>query len=135
MKSKYFKVHEFVPEHMYKRYGEKAWRFIQPGLIRIYDTLKERFPNGTITINNYAYGGNRYWSGLRTPESPYYSETSIHSFGGGGDSKFSAYAEEDVRQDIIDNPEIYPDVKGIEMGISWLHVDTRNEDEVVLFYP
>lgn len=135
MRSKYFKVHEFVPEHIYKKYGEKAWRFIQLGLIRTYDTLKERFPNGSITINNYFWNGNRHWSGLRTPKSPYYSETSIHSFGGAGDSIFSEYDIEEVRQDIINNPEIYPDVKGIEMEVSWLHVDVRNEDEVVLFYP
>ena len=135
MVSKYYYVHEFVPEHIYKEYGEKAWRFINAGLIETYDTLKERFPKGSITINNYFWGGDRHWSGLRTPQSPYYSETSIHSLGGAGDSIFSDYTAEEVRQDIINNPEIYPHVKGIEMGISWLHVDTRNEYEVKLFYP
>ena len=135
MQSKYYKIHEFVPEHIYKKFGEKAWRFINTGLIRTYDKLKERFPKGSITINNYFWGGDRHWSGLRTPNSPYYSETSIHTFGGAGDSVFSAYTAEEVRQDIINHPEEYPDVKGIEMGISWLHVDTRNEDKVQLFYP
>jgi len=135
MKSKSFKIHEFVPKHIYEKFGEKAWRFIDAGLIHTFDTIKKRFPKGSITINNYFWGGKREWSGLRTPVSPYYSETSIHTFGGAGDAVFSAYDTEEIRQDIINNPELYPYVKGIEMGISWLHVDTRNEDELQLFYP
>jgi len=135
MKSKSFKIHEFVPKHIFDKFGEKAWRFINPKLIKTFDTIKERFPNGSVTINNYYWGGNRHWSGLRTPTSPHYSETSIHSLGGAGDAVFSDYTAEEVRQDIIDNPEVYPYVKGIEMEISWLHVDVRNEDEISLFYP
>ena len=135
MKSKHFEIHELVPKHIFEKYGEKAWRFINPMLIISLDTIKERFPKGTMTINNYFWGGDRHWSGLRTPISPYYSETSIHSFGGGGDSIFSDYEAEEIRQDIINNPDIYPHIKGIEMGISWLHTDVRNEDEVKLFYP
>lgn len=135
MISKYYKVHEFVPEHIYKKYGEKAWRFIDSRLISSFDTIKERFPNGTVTLNNYFWGGNRHWSGIRTSKSPDYSETSMHSFASAGDAVFSEYEAEEIRQDIIANPEIYPYIKGIEMGISWLHIDTRNEDKLQLFYP
>ncbi len=133
MKSKYFEIHELVSEELYERKGEGAWRYVPVLLIVALDTVKERFPNGTMTINNYAWGGNRKWSGVRTPDSPYYSLTSIHSFLGAIDAIFSAYDAEEVRQDIINNPEIYPMVKGIELGISWLHMDIRNEDELVTF--
>jgi len=135
MKSKKFKIHELVPPHIYKKFGKKAWRFIDSRLIESIDQLKEDFPKGTMTINNYKWKGNRKWSGLRTPKSPDYSETSMHSFGSAIDAVFSNYSAKEVRKFIINNPEKYPHIKGLEMGVSWLHCDTRNEDKLVKFYP
>jgi len=51
MKSKYFEIHELVSKDMYHLKGEKAWRYVHKDLIKAIDTLKERFPNGTATIN------------------------------------------------------------------------------------
>lgn len=133
MKSKYFKIFELVPLHIYKKYGDKAFMFLDDRLLKSIDTLKEIFNKGTITINNYYWGGDRNWSGLRTPESPYYSPTSQHSFGRAVDCIFSKYDVEEVRKFIIDNPDKFPYIKGIELGVSWLHIDVRNSDEVILF--
>ena len=133
MISKYFKVQELVPEHIYLARGEKAWELIDDRVISTIDTLKERFPKGTMTINNWLWGGDREWSGLRTSDSPYYSWTSQHSFGRAIDAVFSAYEVEEVRQDIIDNPEVYPYIKGLELEVSWLHIDTRNCDKLKVF--
>lgn len=133
MKSRYFKIHELVPEHIYKSHGEKAWKLIDDRLIKSIDTLKEHFNLGTMTINNYFWNGDRYWSGLRTPESPYYSETSQHSFGRAADAIFSDYTAEEVRHYIIDNIHLFPHIKGLELGVSWLHVDVRNEDYLTRF--
>ncbi len=135
MKSKSFKIHELVPRKMYNQYGEKAWRYVDVRLIETIDKLKEIFNQGTMTINNYGFGGNREWSGIRTPDSKWYSYGSQHSFANAFDIVFSAYEADVVRQYIIDNPEEFPHIKGIEMGISWVHIDVRNEDEVQLFYP
>ena len=74
MKSKYFKIFELVPLHIYKIYGEGAWKFIDPRLIEMIDLIKEHFNKGTMAINNYRWGGDRNWSGLRTPKSPYYRD-------------------------------------------------------------
>ena len=135
MKSKHFEIHELVPQYIYNKYGEKAWRFIDPRLIETIDTIKEVFPLGKATINNYVWGGNRNWSGLRTPRSDYYSETSMHSQGKAVDIVFTEYNVEHVRKYIIKNPDIFPYIKGLEMDIHWLHLDTRNEDTLVCFYP
>ena len=132
MKSKYFKVYEFAPKHMYEKYSEKAWRFVSVSMIETADTLKERFNLGTMTINDYFWGGQYEWSGIRSPESPEYSKTSMHTFGA-IDSKFSDYTAQEVRNDIINNPHIYPHVKGLELGVSWVHTDFRNEDNLVTF--
>ena len=137
MKSKHFKIQELVPEHIYKARGEKSWELLDEKLLKTIDTLKEQFPKGSMTINNWLWGGNRNWSGLRTPDSPDYSETSQHTFGRAADMKFSAYDEADVRKFIINNPEMFPYVKGIEdfKGMTWVHIDVRNtlNDTVSLF--
>ena len=133
MKSKYFKLHELVPRKMYEEYGEKAWRYVDTRLIETIDTLKEHFNLGTMTINNYYWGKSREWSGIRTPDSPYYKYGSQHSYANALDIVFSHYTAEEVRRYIIDNPHIFKYVKGLELGVSWVHLDTRNEDLITLF--
>ena len=133
MKSKYFKIHELVPPHIYNKFKNKAWKFIDSRLIETIDTLKEIFNKGTMIINNYYWNGGRKWSGLRTPESPYYSETSQHSLGNAVDILFSDYKVEEVRRYILNNIDKFPYIKGMELDVSWLHIDTRNEDNLVTF--
>jgi hypothetical protein len=133
MKSKYFKVHEIVPKKMYEKYGEKSWRYVDVRLIETIDILKEHFNLGTMTINNYYWNGNREWSGIRTPESKWYSYGSQHSFANAIDAIFSDYSAQEVRNYIIDNKHIFKHVKGLELGVSWLHFDVRNEDDMILF--
>lgn len=135
MQSKYFKIHELVPKHIYYKFGDNAWRFIDEKLIETIDTLKEHFSSGTITINNYSWGGDREWSGLRTPESIFYSETSMHSFGKAVDMVFSDYSSDEVRLYIKKNKIYFPHVKGIEEDITWVHLDVRNEEYLTLFSP
>lgn len=133
MKSKHFEIYELVSKDLYHLKWESAWRYVPEDLITAIDTIKERFPKGTMTINNYFWGGDREWSGLRTPDSKYFSLTSMHSFMRAVDAVFSDYDVEEVRQDIIDNPSIYPTIKGLELGVSWLHIDCRNEDKLITF--
>ena len=138
MESKYFKVKELVPLNIVNVLNEQVlWNMIDDSLIETIDTLKEVFDKGTITINNYLWGGDRGWSGLRTIGSPYYSKTSMHSVGKAVDCIFSGYDVEEVRQYILDNPDKFPHVGGIELGVSWLHVDVRDRvnGSIVTFYP
>lgn len=133
MASKHFRIEELVPQHIFDAKGERAWETIDSRLVATIDAIKDRFPKGTMTINNWFWHGDREWSGLRTSDSPYYSWTSQHTFGRAIDAVFSAYDTEEVRQYIIDNPDEFPYVKGIELGTSWLHVDVRNCDIIKKF--
>ena len=127
MKSKKFKIHELVPLRLHNTvHPDVLWRMIDPRLIETIDTIKETFPEGSMTINNYMWGGNRGWSGLRTKDSDYYSPTSQHTLGKAIDAIFSKYDVEDIRQFILNNPDKFPHVGGIELGVSWLHVDVRD---------
>lgn len=134
MRSKHFKLPELVPLPLLNSIHEELlWKMLDPKLIESVDAIKEKFPKGTMTINNYFWGGERRWSGIRTKESPWYSPTSQHSVGKAIDAVFSEYSTEEVRQYIIDNPDEFPHIKGIEIEVSWLHVDVRSSDKVRLF--
>lgn len=137
-----FKLQEYLPKEVYDMHGEGGWSLVDVKLVASVEAIKERFPKGTMTINNWSFGGNRNWSGLRTPDAlKYYSKTSQHSLHPlelvfkAIDAIFSDYDANEVRQYIIDNPEEFPYIKGIEMGVSWLHIDTRNRDTILLFKP
>ena len=132
MKSKHFLIHELVPKKMYKRYGEAAWRYIDRDMIADIDKLKEIFSNGTMTINNYKFGGSREWSGIRTPESKYYSYGSMHSYGKAFDIVFSEYDAEEVRQYILNNQDKFIAITRMEDGVSWLHIDKANTNKDVI---
>jgi len=134
-RSKYFRLHELVDRTTYENYGEKTWEFFDPSLLKVLDRIKEKFNKGTMTINNWYWRGDRQYSGLRTPESPYYSYTSMHSWGKAFDAVFSAYSAEHVRQYILDNIVDFQEIKGIEIDISWLHIDTRNREDLITFKP
>ena len=138
MISNYFLLEELVPPTVFKERGSLAWELLDDRLIQTIDTIKKRFPLGTMTINNWVWGGNRQWSGLRTPEAiKYYSPFSQHAFGRAIDTIFSAYTTEEVRQYILDNPLEFPHVKGVELGVGWLHIDCRNtvDTKVKVFHP
>jgi len=138
MKSKHFILQEFVPKELYEKYKDKCWEFLDPDLIKVVDIIKEEFPEGTCTINNWKWGGDRNWSGIRTPNSPYYSYSSMHSWGKAVDMVFSKYSADEVRRFIIDNPKNYKEfecIKGIETDISWVHIDTRNRETRITFKP
>ena len=132
MKSKYFKVHEIVPKVLYNKYGEKAWRYVDIRLIETIDKLKEHFSEGSMTINNYKWNGAREWSGIRTSDSPYYSVGSQHSYANALDIVFSEYTAKEVRDYILNNLDEFPHIKGLEVA-TWLHIDVRNEDNIVIF--
>ena len=134
-KCKYFKIHELVPKQVFEDRGEKAWELLDERLLITLDRLRNRY--GRMTVNNYYWGGGREWSGLRTPDSPYYSKYSQHSFGRGADSLFKDVTVDEVRQDILNNPDdpCFEFINSLELGVNWLHFDVRNCDRVKTYYP
>jgi len=133
-RSKHFIIEELVPKELYDLVKEDTlWELFDERLLETIDKLKETFNEGSITINNWKWNGDRTQSGLRTKDSKYYSPTSQHSLGKAVDCIFSSYNVDSVRQYIINNPDEFPYVKGIERDVSWLHIDTRLRDDVLVF--
>ena len=138
MKSKRFKIQELVPLHLYNLLHEDAlWNLFDEGLIKSIDAIKEKFPNGSIIINNYAWSGTRTQSGIRTKDSKYYSEGSMHSVGKAVDMVFTKYTADEVREYILKNQGEFPFIRRIEEDVSWLHIDCKytGNDDIITFKP
>lgn len=135
--SKNLWLDEYIPKGLYMELNHKPDILIgllDRRLIHADQMLRDRF--GPVTINNWWYGGERNWSGIRTPDSPYYSKTSQHSCGRASDKIFNyAYASE-VREYI---KGMYQElgITCIEENVSWTHSDVRwtRSDELLIVYP
>lgn len=135
----HFDVHELVPRHVYLDRGQKALQLLDPRGLIFIDYLRDMF--GRATINNYMWGGDREWSGLRTYGSPYYSRYSQHPFGRAFDILFEEYSAVEVRMWLEDNVGRWQKATGVksitlEEGVDWVHVDFRNNfDGYNSFWP
>ncbi|MCO6501358.1 MAG: hypothetical protein J5I47_13415 [Vicingus serpentipes] len=123
-------LHEYIPESLYVKYAKSKPHYLigllDKKLITVDQFMRERY--GKVTINNWYYGGNRNWSGIRTPDSPYYSQFSQHSYGRASDKIFKEITAEEVRADIKNNyVSLYKELglSCIEDNVDWLHSDVR----------
>ena len=127
---KNFKTQEFVDKATYTKYGDASIWFIDARILITMDKIRDYFGK-PITVNNWASGKDREWSGLRTPKSPYYSQYSQHSFGRAVDFLVSGVSAQDVRNEIIKNPwhDAFKYITTLEDGVSWVHADMRAHDK------
>ena len=134
--SKNFSLQEFVSPIMFERYGKKALWFIDPRIIESAQSLRDNL-GLSLTINNWAYGGDRWKSGLRTSDMEIYRPFSQHSFGRAVDIISPDITADEMRQHIISNQELYPHITTLEGDVSWLHMDCRNrvEEGIQVFLP
>ena len=132
-KPKHFAAHELVPPAVYSDRGEKSFELIDVRVLITLDTLRDHW--GPLTVNNWYWDKDRLWSGLRTPESPYFSKYSQHTFGRAADCIFKKVNADIVRQDILKHPDKYPFINFIETDITWLHFDVRNCERITTWSP
>ena len=121
-----FYLDEYLPKDIYLKYIKKkphylSW-MIDERLVDSDQKLRDKF--GPITINNWLTGGDRNWSGLRTPGSKYYSQLSSHSTGRASDKIFKDVSSEEVRNYIRKTWE-YLGINAIEDNVNWVHTDIR----------
>lgn len=125
---RHFKVYEFVDSDTYNKFGENSLWMIDNRMLWTMDRVRELF-NKPVIINNWAFAGNRKWSGIRYSGTPYYSKTSQHSFGRAIDFLVDGINASEVRKYIINNPnkEEFKYITTIEdfEGMEWIHIDCR----------
>ena len=62
-KCKFFNIKELVSPLVFKKFGEFAWKFFDEDVLKDLDTIREY--HGSITINDWAWGGSLKQCGLR----------------------------------------------------------------------
>ena len=61
----YFGIKELVSPIVYNKWGEQAWMFFEPDVLKDLLTIRESW-NSPIIINNWGVGGNLRQCGLRS---------------------------------------------------------------------
>lgn len=138
-KPKHFRVEELVPKHIFQKRGDKALELIDDRVLITIDTLRELLGK-PITINNWVWGGDRNWSGLRTAGfyknlQAYEDSLSQHKYGRAVDMLVKDMNAADVRKFIYDNKDKFPYVTFVEVDISWVHIDCRNCEAITTWSP
>jgi len=129
-----FKVEELVPKEVLNDLGDLAILCMDVKLLITAQALRNNLGKA-MTINNYLLAKKEGFSqrGLRTPTSPYFKKTSLHSSGQAIDFTANDMTADEVRLHILTNLDKYPYLKGLETGCSWVHVDVRESKDLVIF--
>lgn len=126
----FFAPQELVPPQVFADRGIKALHLLNAHVLECADILRKAY--GPAFINTWhndqltAAYGERQWSGLRTPDSPYYRPYSQHTIGNALDIVFRDTTAEQIRADIESGLITFPYNVVIERGVSWLHIATAN---------
>lgn len=131
---KWFKPWELVSKAAWSKRRESVMLGMDAKLLITIDTLRELLeeidPSKAVLIcNDWNFGGNRQYSGLRLPTDKHYSEFSAHSRGQAVDLVSRHYSAERLRKIIIDNRERFPYLTRMEKDVNWLHLDVFNLPE------
>lgn len=131
----HFKLYELLPEdyynEMYPVFGNFLWNiFCRTGLETI-DALREEY--GRMLANDWYWGGKNQYRGYRPPECKIGAKLSQHRFGRAFDLIPLDTKLEVIRRDILAGK--WPQIKGLELNVSWLHIDFRNSSRLVTFSP
>ena len=139
----YFGIKELVCKHVYDMWGENAWQFLDSRLLDSLLTVREKLGK-PIVVNNWSRGGNFSQRGLRCNVCSLVKEktdlhkvyVSTHLQGKAVDFNVSGLSAEEVRQWIVKNQILLPHPIRLEKGVTWVHLDVRNDGahSKVLFF-
>lgn len=129
--SSYFKVQELVCPHIYKKWGEASWQFLDTEYLETLLIIRRdiiRMPmicNGT----SQAQRGIRcnLCKLVKNKSAPYLS---AHILGKAGDFSVIGMTAEDARQKIIAHSHLLPHNIRLEADVSWLHIDTLPQYDI-----
>ena len=132
----YFDIKEITCDHVYDRFGETAWRFFDPRLLKVMAWLRLKL-NRRIIINSRSYGLTQ--RGLRCnlcslvakKTTPYLS---AHILGAAFDFDVEGMLAEETRQWIEKNKADLPHPVRLEKDTTWVHMDTATEQTEKVTY-
>ena len=138
----YFDLDELVCEHVYNKYGEKAWMFFDTELLVMLDTIRDRIGR-PIFVNDWQIHGKYSQRGLRCNQCDIVKKKteagilymSAHCLGKAADFDVQGLLAEEVRQWIVKNANWWPYHIRLEADVDWVHLDVydQSENKVYIF--
>ena len=126
-----FELYEVLPKEFYeahKYYGDKLWWMFDSRALWTIEQLRRVY--GTAVLNDWYWDGINQYRGWRPFDSKVGALISQHKFGRAFDLKFKYHTSEEIREDILKDPDnpIFKYIMCIEEGVSWFHFDVRSWD-------
>lgn len=120
----YFNIKELVCDHVYAKWGEQAWQFLDTTfleclLILRRDIFRRAMYCNTRTMHQRGLRCN-CCDLVKSKKIPYLSP---HIQGKAGDFTVSGLTAEQARQMIKANAHLFPCQVRVEENVSWLHFD------------
>ena len=141
----YFEIYELVDESVYKKDGQRAWRYFSTDLLHCLLIIRKEL-NKPITINDWFWNGQFSQRGLRhnlsdlviNKNRPYLS---AHMMGKAIDFDVKGMTAGEVRKWLYDNPHKMPCKIRLEnrlkgQPINWVHldiIDEKTNEKIYLF--
>jgi len=127
-----FALEEMVHPTIFNTIGDRAADFLNVNLAPTAQFLKEFLTehlghNESITVNDWAWGGNFKSSGLRLPAGLVGAKLSAHRFGTAIDCKFKHLTPVEVQDLIMSNQDKFIFISRMEnakVTKTWLHLET-----------
>ena len=124
---RFFGLQELVSPEVYEARGERAWELLDVYATVTLDALREKF--GKIRINDYQWGGDRKYSGMRPAQGGPGHAYSLHRFGRAFDPMPLEVTPQEMHAYILAHQNEFPHIRAleaIEATPTWIHFDTRN---------
>lgn len=129
---KYFKASELVCNHIYDKWNDSAWQFLDTDYLHALLVIRRDILKAGMVCNNNAMKQRGMRCNrceiVRHKPSVYIS---AHILGKGGDFSVTGMTAEQARQKIKANAHLLPCPIRIEEGVTWLHFDVRPQDGFV----
>lgn len=127
--TKNFILQEFVPEVIFKGYGERAQWFIDPRIVELAQEIRFRYDKPVI-VNNWHVGGNHHNRGYRTPHTTVGAEYSQHKRGVALDFSIRGISSREIFEDVLENQDLFMSlgvttIEHYSFTTSWTHLDMR----------
>ena len=128
----YFKASELVCSHIYARWSESSWQFLDTDYLHALLVIRKDILKSAMICNNTSMSQRGMRCNrcdmVKTKTTPYIS---AHILGKGGDFSVKGMTAEQARQKIKANAHLLPCPIRVEEGVTWLHFDVRPQDGFV----
>ena len=126
---RFFKVSELVCSHIYSKWGESSWQFIDTDYLHALLVIRRDILKSAMICNNSSMTQRGMRCNrcdmVKTKTTPYIS---AHILGKGGDFSVKGMTAEQARQKIKANAHLLPCPIRVEESVTWLHFDVSPQD-------